>query len=141
MRSGGRVKLSAEDLLEDLLRMHEGALRKICCEEKASSQLHLAHLPPPLVDELGKAVYKLSLLQRSPEINKLGEAVAHTNHPLWLSFSWLLDVPWCRFNTTGLLAEEKIYYLALLDLWWGYTTVRIYVATGDLLYLSVPPSS
>ena len=94
-----------------------------------------------LVDELGKAVYKLSLLQRSPEINRLGEAVAHTNRPLWLSFSWLLDVPWCTLNTTGLLAEEKIYYLALLDLWWGYTTVRIYVATGDLLYLSVPPSS
>ena len=96
---------------------------------------------PPLVDELGKAVYKLSLLRGSPEINRLGEAVAHTNHPLCLSFSWLLDVPWCRFNTTGLLAKEKIYYLALLDLWWGYTTVRIYVATGDLLYLSVPPSS
>ena len=94
-----------------------------------------------LVDELGKAVYKLPLLQRSPEINKLGEAVAHTNHPLWLSFSWLLDVPWYIFSTTVLLAKEKIYYLALLDLWWGYTTVRIYVATGDLLYLSVPPSS
>ena len=100
------------------------------------------HISPlPLVDELGKAVYKLSPLQGSPEINRLGEAVAHTNHPLWLSFSWLLDVPWCRFSTTGLLAEEKIYYLALLDLWWGYTTVRVYVATGDLLYLSVPPSS
>ena len=49
MRSGGRVKLSAEDLLEDLLRMHEGALRKIYCEEKASSQLQLADLPPPLL--------------------------------------------------------------------------------------------
>ena len=100
------------------------------------------HISPPssLVDELGKAVYKLSLLQGSPEINRLGEAVAHTNHLLWLSFSWLLDVPWCTLNTTGLLAEEKIY-LALLDLWWGYTTVRIYVATGHLLYLSVPPSS
>ena len=94
-----------------------------------------------LVDELGKAVYRLSLLHGSPEINRLGEAVAHTNHPLCLSFSWLLDVPWCRFSTTGLLAKEKIYYLALLDLWWGYTTVRVYVATGDLLYLSVPPSS
>ena len=46
MRSGGRVKLSAEDLLEDLLRMHEGARREIYCEEKVSSQLHLAHLPP-----------------------------------------------------------------------------------------------
>ena len=98
-------------------------------------------ISPPLVDELGKAVYKLPLLQRSPEINRLGEAVAHTNHPLWLSFSWLLDVPWYIFSTTVLLAKEKIYYLALLDLWWGYTTVRIYVATGDLLYLSVPPSS
>ena len=141
MRSGGRVKLSAEDLLEDLLRMHEGALCKIYCEEKASSQLQLAHLPHPLVDELGKAVYRLSLLQGSPEINRLGEAVAHTNHPLCLSFSWLLVVPWCTLCATGLLAEEKIYYLALLDLWWGYTTVRIYVATGDLLYLSVPPSS
>ena len=48
MRSGGRVKLSAEDLLEDLLRMHEGAQREIYCEEKVSSQLHLAHLSPPL---------------------------------------------------------------------------------------------
>ena len=48
MRSGGRVKLSAEDLLEDLLRMHEGALCKIYCEEKASSQLQLADLPPLL---------------------------------------------------------------------------------------------
>ena len=50
MRSGGRVQLSAEDLLEDLLRMHEGALRKIYCEEKSqSSQLQLADLPTPLL--------------------------------------------------------------------------------------------
>ena len=48
MRSGGKVKLSAEDLLEDLLRMHEGALCKIYCEEKSQrSQLQLADLPPP----------------------------------------------------------------------------------------------
>ena len=48
MRSGGRVQLSAEDLLEDLLRMHEGALCKIYCEEKSQrSQLQLADLPPP----------------------------------------------------------------------------------------------
>ena len=46
MRSDGRVKLSAEDLLEDLLRMHEGAWREIYCEEKVSSKLHLADLPP-----------------------------------------------------------------------------------------------
>ena len=48
MRSGGRVHLSAEDLFEDLLRMHEGALRKIYCEEKSqSSQLQLADLTSP----------------------------------------------------------------------------------------------
>ena len=47
MRSGGRVHLSAEDLLEDLLRMHEGTRREIYCEGKSqSSQLHLAHLLP-----------------------------------------------------------------------------------------------
>ena len=135
MRSDGRVKLSAEDLLEDLLRMHEGALRKIYCEEKVSSQLQFP--PCPLVDELGKAVYKLSLLQRSPEINRLGEAVAHTNRPLCLSFSWLLDVTLCTLCATGLLAKEKMYYLALLDLWWGYT----YLYHGRLTCLSTPPSS